>query len=137
MESNKVFYFGDFLINEQAVIEPAEGSSAKEISGDESQAGESQSEEEGVGELSVGDTVVCLRKGRKKEEFDKNKDPKEQQNIVSVKDIQRIEGDKFFFIDREGVEFTKTKEQILKKIEIEEENESFSHGIIKFSSFIK
>ena len=148
MESKKVFYFGDFLINEQTTLELADGSSATELSTkgsqvEDAQGDETKDEEGGDDEYKVGDTVIYLRTGKKKEDFDESKEPKDQKKIVGVKKIERIEGDKYYFTNIEGKEFSKSKEDIIKKVEekakdVEQETkESLSNEfeIIKFSNF--
>jgi len=150
MESKKVFYFGDFLINEQTTLELADGSSATELSTKGSQSEDVQGEEpKGDDEYKVGDTVIYFLKDGKREKYDPEKKPEDQKSIVKVKKIKRIEGDKYYFTNIEGEEFSKSKEDIIKKVEdnpevedkpevVEKETkESLSNEfeIIKFSNF--
>lgn len=75
-------------------------------------------------EYKVGDSVIHLKEGKTKEEFDalteeEKKLPAEGKaaEIVGVHTIEKIEGDKYTFKDSKGVDFTKTKDQILGKSE--------------------
>jgi hypothetical protein len=71
-------------------------------------------------ELKEGDMVVYLLKGKKKEEFDEKKKPEEQKDVVGVKKIEKIDGDKITFLDKDGKPtILKTKAEILKKVEVE------------------
>lgn len=71
-------------------------------------------------ELKEGDMVVYLLKGKKKEEFDEKKKPEEQNDVVGVKKIEKIDGDKITFLDKDGKPtIIKTKAEILKKAEVE------------------
>lgn len=64
-----------------------------------------------------GDTVIYLRKGKKKEEYDPKKPAEKQSKIVGIKKIDKIEGDKVFFSDRGGEQFIKTLVEIIGKSE--------------------
>lgn len=73
-------------------------------------------------EYKVGDSVIHLKEGKTKEEFDaltdeEKKAPTEGKaaEIVGVHAIEKIEGDNFTFKDSKGVDFTKTKAEILGK----------------------
>ena len=79
---------------------------------------------EATEEYKVGDSVIHLKKDKKKEEWDalsdeEKKDPngEKAKEIVGVHTIEKIEGDNFIFKDNEGAEFTKTKADILGKTE--------------------
>lgn len=79
---------------------------------------------EATEEYKVGDSVIHLKKDKKKEEWDalsdeEKKDPngEKAKEIVGVHKIEKIEGDNFTFKDNEGAEFTKTKADILGKTE--------------------
>ena len=69
-------------------------------------------------ELKVGDTVIYLLKDKKKEEYDPKKKPEEQNTVVGVKKIEKIEGDKITFLDKDGKPtIIKTKVEIMGKSE--------------------
>lgn len=75
-------------------------------------------------EYKVGDSVIHLKKDKKKEEWDalsdeEKKDPngEKAKEIVGVHKIEKIEGDNFTFKDSKGTEFIKTKADILGKTE--------------------
>jgi len=69
-------------------------------------------------ELKVGDTVIYLLKDKKKEEYDPKKKPEEQGEVVGVKKIEKIEGDKITFLDKDGKPtIVKTKAEIMGKAE--------------------
>jgi hypothetical protein len=68
-------------------------------------------------EYKVGDTVIYLLNGKKKEEYDSTKKPEEQKNIVGVKKIEKIEGDNITFLNKKGKEFLKTLIEIIGKSE--------------------
>lgn len=75
-------------------------------------------------EYKVGDFVIHLKQDKKKEEWDalsdeEKKDPngEKAKDIVGVHKIEKIEGDNFTFKDNEGVDFIKTKADILGKTE--------------------
>ena len=79
---------------------------------------------EATEEYKVGDSVIHLKKDKKKEEWDalsdeEKKDPngEKAKEIVGVHKIEKIEGDNFTFKDNEGNDFTKTKDEILGKTE--------------------
>jgi len=74
-------------------------------------------------EYKVGDTVIYLLNGKKKEEYDSTKKPEEQKNIVGVKKIEKIEGDNITFLDKYGKEFPKTLIEIIGKSEGEDKSE--------------
>lgn len=72
----------------------------------------------GTIEFKVGDNVIYLLKDKKKEEYDPKKKPEEQRDIVGVKKIEKIEGDKITFLDRDGKPtIVKTKDEIMGKVE--------------------
>jgi len=75
-------------------------------------------------EYKVGDFVIHLKQDKKKEEWDalsdeEKKDPsgEKAKEIVGIHKIEKIEGDNFTFKDSKGVDFTKTKADILAKSE--------------------
>jgi hypothetical protein len=69
-------------------------------------------------EYKVGDTVIYLLKNKKKEEYDPKKKPEEQKEIVGVKKVEKIEGDKIFFRSQDGEDIIKTKLEIMGKSEV-------------------
>jgi len=78
----------------------------------------------GEEEYKVGDFVIHLKEGKKKEEYDALSDEEKKdlngektKAIVGVHKIEKIEGDKYTFKDSKGNDFTKTKEEILAKSE--------------------
>lgn len=118
---------GDNFTLEDEKGEPTIKKTGKEIMG-KVEAGEG----EGAVEYKVGDNVIHL-KGTdgnsiliKKNKFDynalseeekKNLDEGEAAKLVGVHKIEKIEGDKYFFKDKEGKEFTKIKDEIIGKSE--------------------
>ena len=82
-------------------------------------------------EYKVGDVVIYLRRKKKKEEFDaltddEKKKPTEgkAKEIVGVKKIEKIEGDKVTFLDKNGKPtISKTLKEIIGKIEGQVEGE--------------
>jgi len=71
-------------------------------------------------EYKVGDTVMHLKQGKEKKDFDaltddEKKKPTEGKaaEVIGVKKIEKIEGDKYTFKDKEGNEFTKVKDEIV------------------------
>jgi hypothetical protein len=75
-------------------------------------------------EYKVGDSVIHLKQDKKKEEWDalsdeEKKDPtgEKAKVIVGVHKIEKIDGDNYTFKDNAGVDFTKTKDEILGKSE--------------------
>jgi hypothetical protein len=68
-------------------------------------------------EYKVGDTVIYLLKDKKKEEYDPKKKPDEQKDVVGIKKIEKIEGDKVFFKSQDGKDIIKTKVEIMGKSE--------------------
>ena len=56
-------------------------------------------------------------KDKKKEEYDEKKKPEEQKEVVGVKKIEKIEGDKIFFKAQDGEDIIKTKLEIMGKSE--------------------
>jgi hypothetical protein len=110
---------GDNFTLEDEKGEPTIKKIGKEIMG-KVEAGEGEATEE----YKVGDSVIHLKKDKKKEEWDaltdeEKKDPngEKAKEIVGVHKIEKIEGDNFTFKDNEGVEFTKIKADILGKAE--------------------
>lgn len=83
---------------------------------------------EGAGEYKVGDVVIYLKKDKKKEEFDaltdeEKKNPTEGKaaEIVGVKKIEKLEGDKVTFLDKDGKPtIIKTLAEIIGKSEGEQ-----------------
>jgi hypothetical protein len=65
-----------------------------------------------AGEYKVGDTVRYKMKS-----FIEGTPPDDQKENVGNKQIIKIEGDNYIFKDNKGLEFTKTKDQILSKAE--------------------
>jgi hypothetical protein len=116
---------GDDFTLEDEKGEPTIKKTGKEIMG-KVDAGEG----EAAAEYKVGDNVIHL-KGTdgnaiiiKKNTFDynalsdeekKNLDEGEAAKLVGVHKIEKIEGDKYFFKDKEGKEFTKIKDEIIGK----------------------
>lgn len=86
---------------------------------------------EGEGDYKAGDTVIYLLKDKKKEEFEaltdeEKKAPTEGKaaEIVGVKKIEKIEGDKVTFLDKEGKPtILKTLAEIMGKTEATEKAE--------------
>ena len=68
-------------------------------------------------EYKVGDSVIYLLKGKKKENYDEKKKPEDQKDVVGVKKIEKIEGDKIFFKAQDGEDIIKTKFEIMGKSE--------------------
>lgn len=67
----------------------------------------------------VGDTVIYLRQGKTKQDWEGlseelKKDPNKT-NIANVKKISKIEGDKYYFIGKDGKEIVKTSAEIIGK----------------------
>jgi hypothetical protein len=83
---------------------------------------------EGAVEYKVGDVVIYLKKDKKKEEFDaltdeEKKNPTEGKaaEIVGVKKIEKLEGDKVTFLDKDGKPtIIKTLAEIIGKSEGEQ-----------------
>jgi hypothetical protein len=71
----------------------------------------------GTIDYKVGDMVIYLLKDKKKEEYDEKKKPEEQKEVVGVKKIEKIEGDKIFFKAQDGEDIIKTKLEIMGKSE--------------------
>jgi hypothetical protein len=71
----------------------------------------------GTVDYKVGDMVIYLLKDKKKEEYDEKKKPEEQKEVVGVKKIEKIEGDKIFFKSQDGEDIIKTKLEIMGKAE--------------------
>ena len=108
---------GDNFILEDEKGEPTIKKLGKDIMGKVGGA-------EATEEYKVGDFVIHLKQDKKKEEWDaltdeEKKDPKGEKAkvIVGIHKIEKIEGDNFTFKDSSGVDFTKTKDQILGKSE--------------------
>lgn len=53
-------------------------------------------------EYKEGDSVIYLLKGKKPEEYKKDKKPEDQKNVVAVNKIAKIEGDKYTLEDKDG-----------------------------------
>ena len=68
-----------------------------------------------MGEYKVGDTVRYKMK-----EYEDGVEPDQQKEKIGTKKIEKIENDVYTFKDKNGIEFTKTKDQILGKAEAEE-----------------
>ena len=107
---------GDNFTLEDEKGEPTIKKTGKEIMG--------KVEGEATEEYKVGDFVIHLKQDKKKEEWDaltdeEKKDPngEKAKEIVGVHKIEKIEGDNFTFKDSKGVDFTKTKADILGKSE--------------------
>jgi hypothetical protein len=75
-------------------------------------------------EFKVGDSVIYLLKDKKKEQYDPKKKAEEQTDIVGVKKIEKIDGDKYFFKTTDGKDFFKTKIEIMGKSETEQAGEN-------------
>ena len=108
---------GDNFTLEDEKGEPTIKKTGKEIMGKVEGA-------EPAEEYKVGDFVIHLKQDKKKEEWDalsddEKKDPngEKAKEIVGVHKIEKIEGDNFTFKDSKGVDFTKTKADILGKSE--------------------
>jgi len=78
----------------------------------------------GEDEYKVGDFVIHLKQDKKKEEWEALSDEEKKdlsgekaKAIVGVHKIEKIDGDKYTFKDSKGVDFTKTKDEILAKSE--------------------
>lgn len=78
----------------------------------------------GTGAYKVGDMVIYLLKDKKKEEYDPKKKPEEQADIVGVKKIERLDGDKIVFKSKEGEDIIKTNLEIIGKAEVEQGGEN-------------
>jgi hypothetical protein len=69
-------------------------------------------------DLKPGDVVIYLLKGKTKEEYDAKKKPEEQKEVVGVKKIEKVEGDKVTFLDKDGKPtIIKTKAEVMGKSE--------------------
>lgn len=69
-------------------------------------------------ELKPGKKVIYLLKGKKKEDYDGSKSPEEQKDVVEVKPIEKIEGDKIIFLNKDGEpKIKKTKDQIMGEVD--------------------
>ena len=108
---------GDNFTLEDEKGEPTIKKTGKEIMGKVEGA-------EPAEEYKVGDFVIHLKQDKKKEEWDalsddEKKDPngEKAKEIVGVHKIEKIEGDNYTFKDSKGVDFTKTKADILGKSE--------------------
>ena len=66
-------------------------------------------------DYKVGDNVRYKMKT-----FVEGTEPDKQKNNIGTKKIDKIEGDKYYFTDTKGVAFTKTKDQIIDKVEGDE-----------------
>lgn len=68
----------------------------------------------------VGDTVIYLRKGRLKSEWDSLPDNVKGEpskvDIVNVKKISKINGDSFIFIGKDGKDIIKKSNEIISKV---------------------
>lgn len=70
------------------------------------------------GDYKEGDSVIYLLKGKTKENYDEKKKPEEQKDVVGVKKIEKIDGDKITFLDKDGKPtIIKTKLEIISKSE--------------------
>jgi hypothetical protein len=70
------------------------------------------------GDYKEGDSVIYLLKGKTKENYDEKKKPEEQKDVVGVKKIEKIDGDKITFLDKDGKPtIIKTKLEIIGKSE--------------------
>ena len=65
--------------------------------------------------LKQGDEVIYLLKGKSKNDYDDNKKPEEQKNVVGIKKIDSLDGDHYVFKTVDGKTFTKEKSEIIKK----------------------
>lgn len=108
---------GDNFTLEDEKGEPTIKKTGKEIMGKVEGAAATE-------EYKVGDSVIHLKKDKKKEEWDaltdeEKKDPngEKAKEIVGVHKIEKIDGDNFTFKDSKGVDFIKTKADILGKAE--------------------
>jgi hypothetical protein len=77
---------------------------------------------EGGSEYQAGDIVVYLYKDKTMDDWnaltDEEKSNLEESpasDVVNVKKIEKIEGDKFYFKDKEGNDFTKNQTDIIQK----------------------
>lgn len=73
-------------------------------------------------EFKVGDKVIYVYKDKSIDDWmdlsdEERKKPEEKpaSDIVGVKKIEKIEGDKLFFTDKNGKEFSKNKGDIINK----------------------
>lgn len=115
---------GDNFTLEDDKGEPTITKTGAEIMG-KVEGGQDQKEE-----YKVGDTVIYLLKDKKKEDFealsdDEKKKPNEGKatEIVGVKKIKKVEGDKITFLDKDGNPIEKTLDEIIGKSEVEEKVE--------------
>ena len=70
------------------------------------------------GDYKEGDSVIYLLKGKRKEDYDEKKKPEDQKDVVGVKKIEKIDGDKITFLDKDGKPtIIKTKLEIIGKSE--------------------
>jgi hypothetical protein len=85
-----------------------------------------------ISEYKIGDLVSYKMKG-----YDESKPQDQQKNLVGSKNIERIQGDNYIFKDKNGAEFTKTKEDILGKVEGNENDGNTSNDLDSKISGIK
>ena len=127
---------GDNFTLENEKGEPTIKKTGKEIMG--------KVEGEETVEYKVGDVVIYLRRKKKKEEFDaltddEKKKPTEgkAKEIVGVKKIEKIEGDKVTFLDKnKKPTISKTLKEIIGKVEGEGE-EDLQHFFDEIESGLK
>lgn len=82
-------------------------------------------------EYKEGDNVIYLLKGKKPEDYKKDKKPEDQKDVVGVHKISKIEGDNFTLEDQDGKPtITKTVAEIMGKVEGQgqEEGEEYKEG---------
>ena len=78
----------------------------------------------GSGGYKAGDEIVYLRQGKQKAEWDALTDDQKKaltekpaSDIVNIKKVDKVEGDKFIFTDTTGKEFVKTTADVIMKSE--------------------
>jgi len=111
------------LILEDGPVQPTEETTPAQGTEEPSNTEEPTPEQsEGTGEYQVGDIVVYIYKGKTMDDWnaltdeDKaNLEEKPASDVVNVKKIEKIEGDKFYFKDKDGNEFTKNIGDIIQK----------------------
>jgi hypothetical protein len=111
MSLDKIISFTEFRTNENLVF----GDEKKEKS------------------FKEGDTVIYLLKGKKIEDWNNlsdeeksNPTKKPTSEIIGIKPIDRIDGDKIVFKSKDGEDIIKTKDQIVGDVATDEENKNES-----------
>jgi hypothetical protein len=86
--------------------------------------------------------MVYYVRQNKKERWDELSDEEKKdltkrpaRRFVELKKIEKIDGDKYFFKDKKGNDFSKTKEDIVGKDSKETEQEVEENVVYKFDEF--